>query len=110
MGAGRLLVDGRDVAPVEVATALAERSRGLLGREGLDGAFLLRPARQVHSFRMRFDLDVAFIDRDGVVLRSTALPRGRMTRPVLRSAAVLEAAAGAFRRWGLGAGSRVTVT
>ena len=105
----RLLVDGRDVAPVAVATSLRERSRGLLGRDGIDGAFLLRPAKQVHAIGMRFHLDVAFVDRSGRVLRTAPLRRGRMTRVVLRSAAVLEAEAGAFARWGLRAGATVAV-
>ena len=43
--------------------------RGLLGRDGIEGALLLRPARSVHTFRMRFAIDVAFCDRDLRVLR-----------------------------------------
>ena len=105
----RLVVDGRDVAPLEPATSVRARTRGLLGRDGIDGALLLRPASSVHGIGMRFDLDVAFVDRHGVVLRVVRLRRGRATRVVLRSRAVLEAEAGAFARWGLGRGSRVDV-
>ena len=53
---------------------------------------------------MRFDLDVAFLDRSGTVLRLVRLPRNRMTRVVRRSRVVLEAEAGTFQRWGLGVG------
>lgn len=97
------------MADVEVATALRARSRGLLGRDGVEGAFMLRPAKQVHGIGMRFDLDVAFLARDGRVLRTARLRRGRMTRVVLRAVAVVEAEAGAFARWRLEPGAVVAV-
>lgn len=106
---GRLVVDGRDVAPLEVAVSAAARRRGLLGRSGIDGAIWLAPAIQVHSFRMGFDLDVAFVARDGTVLRAQPLPRGRLTRFVPRAAGVLEAEAGSFERWGLQPGCRIAL-
>ena len=40
------LVRGNDVlASLEVAESGAARRRGLLGRDGIDGALLLQPAR-----------------------------------------------------------------
>lgn len=104
-----LACDGRVVAPLERATSIDARSRGLLGRDGIDGAMLLRPATMVHTFRMRFDLDVAFCDRDLVVLRTVTMRRNRMSRPVWGSRAILEAEAGAFARWGVAPGARLEV-
>ena len=40
--------------PVEVADTRASRRQGLLGREGIEGALLLRPAMAVHTIAMRF--------------------------------------------------------
>ncbi|MGI9018605.1 MAG: DUF192 domain-containing protein [Euzebya sp.] len=105
----RLCVDGRDVAAVEVADTARSRRIGLLGRDGLDGALWLAPAKQVHSFRMRFDLDVAFVDKDGRVLHVQNLVRGRMTRFVWRAHAVIEAEMGAFPQWGLGTNAVLTI-
>lgn len=107
MTAARLVVDGVDVAPLELATTAAARRRGLLGRDGLDGALWLAPAKQVHSLRMRFDLDVAYVGRDGTVLHVQALPRNRVTRVVWRARGVIEAEAGAAARWGLRPGAHV---
>lgn len=101
--------DGQRLCPVLVATSFADRSRGLLGRDGLQGALLLRPATSVHTFGMRFALDVAFLDRAGRVLRVVAMPRNRLGRPVLRAKAILEAEAGSFARWGLRPGDLLTV-
>ncbi|GAA4703382.1 DUF192 domain-containing protein [Nocardioides conyzicola] len=103
----RLLVDGRAAAPLEMATTHRARSRGLLGRDGIDGALLLPGARQVHTFRMRFAIDVAHVARDGTVLAVTTMPPGRLGAWRPRSRAVIEATAGAFVTWGLAPGARV---
>ena len=65
----------------EVAVAVGPRLR-LLGLAGLDreevGAGLLIPrCASVHTFWMRFDLDLVFLDREGVplALRRTVAPR-----------------------------------
>ena len=106
-GDSRLLVGGRDVAPLEVASTHRARSRGLLGRDGLDGALLLPRARQVHTFRMRFAIDVAHVARDGTVLAVATMPPGRLGAWRPRSRAVIEATAGAFAGWGLAPGIRL---
>ena len=105
-----LVRDGEVLAPAEVAGSRGERRRGLLGREGIDGVLVLRPCRQVHTVGMRFAVDVAWCRRDGRVLRTASLARRRVSRPVLRSAFVLEAEAGMFDRWCLNPGDRIEVT
>lgn len=104
-----LLRDGEVLAPLEVAASMAERSRGLLGRDGIEGALLLRPAMSVHTLGMRFDLDVAFCDGDLVVLGTVGMRRWRLGRPRFGARAVLEAESGAFRRWHLRAGDHLEV-
>ncbi|MFG2193117.1 DUF192 domain-containing protein [Streptomyces sp. NPDC048639] len=98
-----------DGIPLEIAASYRTRTRGLLGRDGLDGAILLTPAASVHTFRMRFAIDVAYLDRRLRVLAVRTMPPGRLGLPRLRSRHVLEAEAGAMERWGLRAGLRVEV-
>jgi hypothetical protein len=105
----RLVRDGEVLTTVELATSRAARRRGLLGRRGAEGALVLRPCRQVHTIGMRFPLDVVWCDRDGRVLRVALLPPHRVSRPVLRSRFVIEAAAGAASRWALRPGDVVAV-
>jgi uncharacterized membrane protein (UPF0127 family) len=102
-----LLRDGEVLASLEVADTRAARRKGLLGRDGIDGALLLRPARSVHSLGMRFPLDVAWCDRELEVLRVARLSPHRLTRSVLRAHAVLEAEAGSFARWNLTVGDHL---
>ncbi len=104
-----LMRDEQVLAAIDIAESFRERSRGLIGRDGVEGALLLRPARQVHSFGMRFPIDVAFCTTDLVVVRTLSLRPGRITRPSLRCRCVIEAEAGAFARWGLEPGDRLEV-
>ncbi len=104
-----LLRDGQVVATAEVPAGSRGRARGLLGRDGIEGVMVLRPCRHVHTFRMRFPIDVAFCDRAGTVLRVRTLAPGRLSPLVWRAAFVLEAEAGAFARWGVHAGDRIEV-
>jgi uncharacterized membrane protein (UPF0127 family) len=102
--------DGQVLASLEVARTRRERGRGLLGRDGIEGALLLPSVRSVHTVGMRFPLDVAFCDTEMRVLRIVRMGRGRVTRPVWRARCVIEAEAGAFARWGLREGDQLEVS
>jgi hypothetical protein len=104
-----LLRDGEVLASLEVADRLASRTRGLLGRSHLEGALLLRPAASVHTFGMRFPLDVAYLDGTLTVLETCRMGRWRLGMPRTGARAVLEAEAGAFERWDLRPGDRLEV-
>ena len=95
------LVIGDRIVPAELAVSYGARARGLLGRDGIDGAFVLRPARQVHTFGMRFPIDVAFCTEDGTVVHVVTMRPGRASRLVWTARFVIEAAAGSFKVWGL---------
>jgi uncharacterized membrane protein (UPF0127 family) len=58
---------------------------------------------------MRFKLDVAYLDVDGVVVKTVQMARCRMGVPVPRARLVIEAKAGAFARWGLRVGDVVEI-
>lgn len=104
-----LLRDGEVLASLVVASTRAERRRGLLGRDALDGALLIERTRSVHTVGMRFPIDVAFCDDDLVVVRTKALSPGRVTWPVVGARCAIEAEAGTFAAWGLRVGDELEV-
>lgn len=112
-GRGELVVrrpDGTSrTVQLEIAASYRARTRGLLGRDAIEGAMLLTPASSVHTFRMRIPIDVAHLDRHLRVLTVTTMPPGRLGLPRLRARHVLEAEAGAMAEWGLGVGAGVEV-
>ena len=85
------LVRGDDVlAAAEVVVTRRLRAKGLMGREDLEGVMVLRPCRQVHTFGMRFPIDIVFLDSAGrEIRRLEAVPPFR-TAFEPRAAAVLE--------------------
>ena len=94
-----------------VADSYLLRLRGLLGRSGLaagDG-LLLRPCGSVHTWFLRFAIDVVFLDGELKVLR--VLPRMRRWRMAGASGAkaVLELAAGEAETRGVRVGDRLVV-
>lgn len=96
--------------PLEIAASYRARTRGLLGRDSVDGAMLLSPANSVHTFRMRIPIDVAYLSRDLTVLAVRTMRPGRLGMPRLRARHVLEAEAGVMAGWGVRVGVRVEVT
>ena len=104
-----LLRDGEVLAALEVADSFASRLRGLLGRDGIEGAMLFRPAKSVHTIGMRFPIDVAFCSSDMVVLDIRTMSPQRVGAPRLRARCVIEAEAGAFERWRLRPGDQLEV-
>jgi uncharacterized membrane protein (UPF0127 family) len=96
-----LLRDGEVLAAAEVARSVGQRTRGLLGKTSYEGALVLHHTSSVHSIGMRFAIDVAFLDRNLVVVDIAELRPWRLALPRVRARSVLEAEAGAFARWGL---------
>ncbi len=102
-----LLRDGEVLAAVEVASSRRDRLHGALGRDHLEGALLLQPARSVHTVGMRFAIDVAFCDGDLVVVTTRRMVPHRVGLPRWRARSVIEAEAGAFERWRLRPGDQL---
>lgn len=87
------------------------RNRGLLGRDGLPvgTALVIAPSNAVHTFAMRFPIDLVFASRDGVVVKTrSAVPKSRIAM-ALRGFAVIELAAGAITSSGVQVGDRLVV-
>ncbi|MFF6993468.1 DUF192 domain-containing protein [Streptomyces sp. NPDC008313] len=95
--------------PLEMAESARARRRGLLGRDGIEGALLMSPASAVHTLGMRFAIDVAYLDRTLRVVAVRTMNPGRVGLPRPRARHVLEARAGAMARWGVRRGVRITV-
>jgi len=102
--------DGRCVVPrVWKAERAWDRLRGLLGRPALGAGegLLIDPCRTVHTFGMRYPLDLAFLDRDGRVRKlAYGVVPGRLAGS--RAAhATLELAAGTLASSGIALGDVV---
>lgn len=92
------LATGKELArTLAVADTFFARLKGLLGRGELppgEGLWI-KPCNSVHTFGMRFPIDVAFLDRDmQVVALSKTLRPNRVAPFCSRACSVLELPAG----------------
>jgi len=90
---------GRLVATVlEPAFDSTSRKRGLLGRDGLPPghAMVIAPSNMVHTFFMRFAIDVLIVSRRGVVVKAAAAVPARRLVGAWSGFAVVELSAGAL--------------
>jgi len=97
------------LASLEAPVGRLGRAKGLLGRSAFDGALVLTRTRSVHTFGMRFTIDVAICDPDLTVRRIVTLAPGRVTRPELHPTTIIEVPGGAFEQWGVQPGDQLTV-
>lgn len=68
---------GPELARAVVADTPVSRSVGLLGRASLEpgDGLVLQPCGMIHTWFMRFPIDVLFLDRDGRVVRAAHAAR-----------------------------------
>ena len=91
---------------VILAQGFLARLVGLLGQRRLapDLALLIAPCNNVHTFFMRFAIDVVFIDREGVILAIVPDLVPWRIAAVRRAHGCLELAAGGAGRFGMAVG------
>ena len=95
---------------VREATTFFSRWRGLLGTEGLSTGegIWISPCNSIHSFGMRFEFDVLFLDGgyrvEGLYRH---FQRNRISRIFWKARGVLELPAGTIERTGTEVGDEV---
>jgi uncharacterized membrane protein (UPF0127 family) len=103
---------GAVAAPrVRAALDSKTRNRGLLGLDRMpDGeALVIAPTNAIHTWFMRFPIDVAFVARSGDILKICArMPAWRLAAS-FRAFAVIEFAAGALAACGTERGDRLAL-
>jgi uncharacterized protein len=81
---------------VAVADGVATRNKGLLGRNGLgpgEGLWII-PCEAIHTFGMRFSIDLVYLDRNKRVKKVTSDVRPWRMSGCLLAHSVLELASG----------------
>jgi uncharacterized protein len=109
-----LRLEGHDLplaTKVEGAFDSASRNRGLLGRKSLapDSALVIAPSNSVHTFFMRFPIDLVYAARDGRVVKVRHNVAPWRVSMALGAFAVIELAAGEARRCGVRRGDVLNV-
>lgn len=90
----------------------ASRRRGLLKHDSLEegSALIIAPTSAIHTFWMRFAIDVAFVSKEGRVVKVRPAVMPWRVAAAWRAYAVIEMAAGAFEKSETRAGDLLQVT
>ena len=103
--------DGALIADrVAVANTLGSRALGLMFRSQLDpgSGLVIKPCSSIHMFFMRFPIDVAFVDAEGLVVRAYhAIKPWRVSSVVRGAKAAIELEPGALAKAGVERGNRL---
>jgi uncharacterized membrane protein (UPF0127 family) len=81
------------IPKLEMAASLWARTKGLIGRDHLpkDQALWILRCNSIHTFFMKFPIDLVFIDRDMIVRKTfKGVGPGRVVLPVWRAKSVIE--------------------
>lgn len=87
---------------LQVADRFFARLKGLLGRSELsqDQALWIHSCNSIHTFFMKFPIDVIFLDRKMQVVRIRKnISPGKIILPVWGASSVIETAAGNCEKW-----------
>ena len=112
---GRHLVNERTGSVVatdlELASDSRARNRGLLGRSGIapGAVMIIAPCNAIHTFFMRFTIDIVFVDRQGQVLKVYPSVHPWRVRAAISAFAALELASGSIDLVKIAAGDRLAI-
>lgn len=112
MRRARILIEptGTQIAVADVADTSISRMIGLLGRAGLEAGtgMVLKPCNMIHTWFMRFPIDVLFVSDEGIVVRAVeALRPFRLAWGGSGASQTIELPAGTLARVGICSGERV---
>lgn len=89
-----------------VASTFWRRLKGLLGTHELPAgaALMIVPCNSVHTFGMKYPIDVIFVGKDNRVLKTVGAMQPGKVAACYRSSYVVELPAGTLDKTGTGAG------
>jgi uncharacterized protein len=100
------------VEDLEIADTEWKRFRGLLGRASLppDRALWITRCNSVHTFFMKFSIDLIFLNKAMVVVKMVnQVPPWRLVLPVWRATSVIELGGGSLPHHPVSVGDKLNV-
>ncbi len=94
----------------QIASSLGQRMKGLLGKDSLaaNEALVLKPCSSIHTFFMRFAIDVLFLDKNMRIIRLLEnIPPNRLSPVIWASRMAIELPAGKIGQTNTQSGDRI---
>jgi len=97
---------------IKYADTFFTRLFGWIGKVEINesDALLLKPCVRIHTFGMRIDIDVLFLDHLGVILHLTEnLKPNKLSPNIKKARSVIELSAGTIRRMNIQLGDKIMI-
>lgn len=97
---------------VIIADTLFKRMKGLLGKKefGKGQAIVLEPCNSIHTFFMRFPIDVLFLDKENKILKAVpSLEPFKLTRVYFSAARTVELSCGTIKSFSIKEGDSLLI-
>lgn len=97
---------------VEQGNTFFKRLMGLMGRRSLaeNQGFYLSPCRSIHTFQMRFPIDVLFLSKEGTVVDiAREIPPWKTKSAAKNAYSTLELAAKTAEKRGIAIGDKLVI-
>lgn len=100
----KLRCDSEPIAKMYIADTFFGRLSGYMFRkEPHHEALMFQPCNSIHTFFMKFNIDVLFLDENMEIIKKVEdLPPRRIIMPIKGSSIVIEGKAGIFRNCKVG--------
>tara|TARA_R110001592_G_C13189889_1_gene752298 strand:+ start:10489 stop:10836 length:348 start_codon:yes stop_codon:yes gene_type:complete len=107
---GILIRNNQSLCELGIADTVATRMKGLLGDKplGVKQGLLISPCHSIHTFRMKYALDVVFLNRAGKVIKISLSVKPNRIRASLRAVYVLEFKSGQAKALGIEKNQQLT--
>jgi uncharacterized membrane protein (UPF0127 family) len=94
---------------VRIASSFLDRVIGLLATSSLgsEEGLWISPCKSIHTFFMRYPIDVLFLDAKGIVVNQSTVQPWRISGWHAKSRGVLELSAGTLKRTGTRVGDHI---
>lgn len=95
-----------------IADSFIKRFKGLMGRAHLyeDESLLVVPCNSIHTFFMKFQIDVIFLDKDNIVLHVIEkMKKNKVSRIIKGAKKVLEMPMGSIQKSLTAPGDRIEI-
>lgn len=93
------------------AITFKERLRGLLGKESLpkDTGMRIHSCKQIHTFFMKFTIDVIFLDKNNKIIHMQTLKPFKISKYVWKAKTVIEFMEGTINDYQLTLGQTIDI-
>jgi uncharacterized protein len=106
----KLIYDSKYICELHIADTFIKRLTGFMfKKEPHYEAIMIKPCNSIHTFFMKFQIDVLFVNEEMVVIKKIeALKNKKIIMPIKHCATIIEATAGKFKN--IKIGEKITIT